>query len=222
MELALVVPEVVPDEDEHDQLGMERPHECIIEPHLTDLTGVADPESGCRDVHIGQFPGGERFEPDLELVRYGHFPGLCERIADQGDVTAFPRAFGAREFAFEETQAVGARYDPVVEVVRVSHFRTGCPDDSYAGNEPGGQYARGERRRQPEPDFSCARNEDQPHEEEQRIPAGHSQRVMDSCPHQIFVSPARTNARVRDRPAGSDPPCGGSRARWRGSRGPFP
>ena len=229
---------VVVNEDEHDQLGTKTPREGVVERQLFDLAGVGHPESGRRDLQFGQFSGGERFEPDLELVRDGHFPGLYERIADHGDVTALCGLSGRRRLAIQEPQAVGPRHGPDVTSVRPAYFRAGRPGEADARDEPAGLHRMHERFRQPEPRFPAGRDQRQSREEKQHVPADCSRRRQQPAeqpvsPHSVI--PVRRRARRRGcwppssfprgrrtrttarrcRPAGTSPTRGGSRFRDR-------
>ena len=72
---------------------------------------------------MGQAPGGEGFEPDMQLGGDGHLHRVHERIADHADVAARRGPVRGQRLAVEEAPAVGAGGGPEVAQVRPAHFR---------------------------------------------------------------------------------------------------
>ena len=171
-----VVPDVVEIGDEHEEPGMQMPRVLVVERQLGDLPRTAHPEGGRGDVQVGQFPGREGFQPDVELVGDGDLPRLDEGIADHRDVAARGGAFGGGGFAVEEAQAAGLRDGPEIEVVRPAHFRVGFPDDPHAGDESPGEVPLEERRREPKPGFAGEPDQREPRREQRHVPADQAQR----------------------------------------------
>ena len=131
----IIVDEVVRDEDQHQQFGLQRSCELVVERELVDLPRAAPAESRGRDVQPRQFPGRHFFEADVKLVGDGNFLRRDKGIADHGDVTTLGGARRVDRFTIEKTEAVGARNGPVVEISGVAYLRIGLQHQSDVGNE---------------------------------------------------------------------------------------
>ena len=131
----IIVGEVVRHEDQHQQFGLQRSCELVVERELVDLPRAPPAESRGRDVQPRQFPGRHFFEADVKLVGEGNFLRRDKGISDHGDVATLGGARRVDRFTIEKTEAVGARNGPVVEIPGVVYLRIGLQYQSHVGNE---------------------------------------------------------------------------------------
>lgn len=166
-----ILSKVVVDEDEHDLLGGQRPHKCIVIWKLFYLAGPAASEGRGRDVQVGQLPDRKGFKQDIEFVGDRDLPRFHEGTADHGDMTACRSAFGAERFAIQKPQAVSPRDRPEIEMVRPADFRIRFQETTHFRNELRRNTWSQEWHRISPPNLSDARDHCQPDSEQQPIPA---------------------------------------------------
>ena len=133
-----IVEEVVADEDQHQQVGAQRPRVLVMERQLVGLPGaLASPRLG-GDVQLRQRGGGERLEAHVQLVGDPHLARLHERVAEDGDVAARRGARRVGRLAVEEAEAVGAGDRPVVGAVD-AHIGVRLVEHAHSRHEARGR-----------------------------------------------------------------------------------